>query len=48
MFNNIAVSTGCQPENDEVWGIQWQLTDPGSIAERQCPNDAGNTMYICS
>ena len=41
-YNCVAVSTGCQPENDNVWDIQWLLTAPDSIAESQCPSGSGN------
>ena len=33
----IYVDTGCQPENDTVWGIEWQFTAAGSVAEGKCP-----------
>ena len=38
----VAVSTGCQPENDTTLDIQWLLTAPGTIAEGQCPSGSGN------
>ena len=35
----IVTVTGCQPESDEVLGIEWQLTPAGTVAEGQCPDD---------
>ena len=35
--------TGCQPEHDEIWGIEWPLTAAGAVAEGQCPSESGNS-----
>ena len=39
----VVMETGCQPENDEVWGIQWPLTPAGTLAEGQCPSELEGT-----
>ena len=35
----VVMEAGCQPEYDELWGIQWQLTPAGTVAEAQCPDE---------
>lgn len=39
----VVMETGCQPENDEVWDIQWPLTPAGTVAEGQCPDELEGT-----
>lgn len=38
------MSTECQPETDGIWGIEWQLTAAGSVAESQCPGTTGDII----
>lgn len=43
----VVMETGCQPEYDEFWDIQWQLTPAGTVAEGQCPDELeGNVQNI--
>ena len=41
--------TGCQPENDTVWGIEWQSANAGATAVGKCPGlseSSGNIIHI--
>lgn len=43
------IGTGCQPENDEAWNIEWQFATTGSVAEGKCPGlskSSGNIMNL--
>ena len=38
-YSNIHIhtGTGCQPESDGVWGIEWQFAYAGTRATGKCP-----------
>ena len=43
----IYTGTGCQPENDTVWGIEWQFANAGTTAAGKCPGlsrSSGNVI----
>lgn len=47
MYTYIRIGTGCQPENDTVWGIEWQSANAGTTAAGKCPGlseSSGNVI----
>ena len=42
IITHVANSTECRPDIDEEWGIQWQLTNAGSVAVGQCHSGSGS------
>ena len=43
------IGTGCRPESDTVWGIEWQFTTAGSVGEGKCPGlseSSGNIIHV--
>ena len=45
----INADTGCHPENDTVWGIEWKFANAATTAAVKCPGlseSSGNIIYM--